>query len=147
MHYSDPEPGSQPLERQAHRFAAALLLPDEPFTKDFTAVGVNWTALMGVKRKWQVSLAAILLRARDLELLTPSAYEAAVRQMSRRGWRQREPGELGPPERPALLRKAAELMSENGIELDEIASQAQIPLVLLKDLVDLVSEERPLVTV
>lgn len=50
-----------------------------------------------------MSLGALLYRARELELITPTNYESAVKYMSKRGWRVREPGSSGPPEEPKLL--------------------------------------------
>jgi hypothetical protein len=75
-----------------------------------------------------MSLAALLYRARDLELITPTAYESAVKYMSRAGWRRDEPGALGPPERPRLLRRAVELLDESGITLKDLADESHLPL-------------------
>jgi Zn-dependent peptidase ImmA (M78 family)/DNA-binding XRE family transcriptional regulator len=147
MHYADPEPGSQPLERQAFRFAAAFLLPAKPFEEEFQRGRIDWRHLVELKQRWQVSLGALLYRARDLELMSPSAYQSAMKQMSRRGWRTNEPGDLGPPERPALLRRATELLADHGTDLSQLAVELSVPPELLEELLGVQQVERPLVEV
>jgi Zn-dependent peptidase ImmA (M78 family)/DNA-binding transcriptional regulator YiaG len=147
MHYSDPEPASQKLERQANRFAGALLLPRETLAEEFASARINWTRLLELKQRWQVSLSALLFRARDLGVLSPTAYESAMKHMSRRGWRHREPGDLGPPERPALLRRATELLEEHGVDVHQLGSQAHVPFERVEELLGLRQVERPVVAV
>jgi Zn-dependent peptidase ImmA (M78 family) len=106
MHRDHPRSADRDLERQAHRFASSFLLPSDRLKEEWEPGRLNWRDLMTLKRRWQMSLAALLYRARQDELLTPTAYESAVKYISRVGWRKREPGDLGPPERPRLLRKA-----------------------------------------
>lgn len=148
LHYSDPEPGNQHLERQAHRFASAFLMPAAAMRDEFPVGRLEWTPLVGMKQRWQVSLQALLYRARDLELLTRNAYESAMKQMSRRGWRVREPGDLGPPEQPRLLRKAVELLASADVPIEELAAQVALPLEKFEELVGGAGAgERPVVAV
>lgn len=119
MHHADPEAASAPLERQAERFSSALLVPADAMRREWPAERrLDWPKLLGLKTRWGLSLGALLYRARDLTLLSPTAYESAVKYMSKRGWRSREPGQTGPPEEPKLLRDALGLMVEEGIDLD-----------------------------
>jgi Zn-dependent peptidase ImmA (M78 family) len=147
MHISDPEPANPTMERQAFRFGAAFLMPAELFAEDFGRRRLDWNHLLEMKLRWEVSLAAILYRARELQLLTAAGYEAAVKQMSRRGWRVREPGDIGRPERPALLRKALELMEESGTSVEELADAVELPVETVLGLVDSGQPRRPRVTV
>jgi len=135
MHYSDPEAANQTMERQAYRFGAAFLLPADAFAEEFGGPRVDWAQLVTLKQRWHVSIQALLYRARDLELLSPSGYESAMKQMSRRGWRVQEPGELGLPERPLLLKKAAELLEESGTSIEDLASAVQLPADKVRELV------------
>jgi Zn-dependent peptidase ImmA (M78 family) len=73
-------------------------------------------------------LAALLYRARDIGLISPATYESAVKYMPRAGWRKLEPGDLGPPERPRLLRRAVQALEANGISVDSLADLAHIPV-------------------
>ena len=94
--------GLKEVETQAHRFAAAFLMPSSEIREQLPSV-VDWPRLFELKKYWQVSLAALLRRARDLERMTPATYLTAVKAASARGWRRVEPVPIGPPEQPQLL--------------------------------------------
>ncbi|TDE25145.1 XRE family transcriptional regulator [Actinomadura sp. 6K520] len=94
--------GIKEVESQAHRFAAAFLLPADEI-RDQLPTTVDWPRLFELKRYWQVSLAALLMRARTLNRMSESTYLTAVKAASARGWRRLEPVPLGPPEHPNNL--------------------------------------------
>ena len=77
----------------------------------------------------------------------PPAYESAMKQMSRRGWRTQEPGHLGPPEQPRLLRQATDLLEESGTSVEEIAGRMGLPVERVEELLGPPSSEHPVVTV
>jgi Zn-dependent peptidase ImmA (M78 family)/transcriptional regulator with XRE-family HTH domain len=97
--------GVQEVENQAHAFAAALLMPADDIRPQLPS-RVDWPTLFELKKQWQVSLAALLMRARTLHVMPERTYLAAVKAASARGWRRVEPVPLGAPERPRLLAKA-----------------------------------------
>lgn len=94
--------GLKAVEDQAHWFAAAFLMPRADIIDDLPSKG-DWQTLFKLKQHWQVSLAALLMRAKSLETMDPASYLAAIKAASARGWRRREPVPLGPPEQPQLL--------------------------------------------
>ena len=94
--------GMKEVETQAHRFAAAFLLPAEEI-RDQLPTTVDWPRLFDLKRHWQVSLAALLMRARTLKRMSENTYLTAIKTASARGWRRVEPVPLGPPEQPRRL--------------------------------------------
>jgi Zn-dependent peptidase ImmA (M78 family)/transcriptional regulator with XRE-family HTH domain len=94
--------GVKEVEDQAHAFAAAFLMPAAEIRNQLPAM-VDWPRLFELKRHWQVSLAALLRRARDLGRMTPATYLTAVKAASARGWRRSEPVPLGSPEQPQFL--------------------------------------------
>jgi len=96
--------GLKEVEYQAHAFAAAFLMPAAEI-RDELPNSVDWSRLFELKRHWQVSLAALLRRARDLGRMTPSTYLTAVKAASARGWRRSEPVPLGTPEQPRFLNR------------------------------------------
>src|SRR5262249_53779762 len=107
MHHADPEAANASLERQAERFSSALLVPADSIQEEWPkGRRLDWPALLAMKTRWGMSLGALLYRARELNLLSPTGYESAVKYMSKRGWRSREPGPSLPPEEPKLLRDA-----------------------------------------
>lgn len=94
--------GTKEVETQAHRFAAAFLLPAAEIRGQLPTT-VDWQTLFELKRRWQVSLAALLMRARTLGRMSERTYLTAVKAASARGWRRVEPVPLGSPEEPTLL--------------------------------------------
>ncbi|MEV6843584.1 XRE family transcriptional regulator [Actinoplanes sp. NPDC051411] len=94
--------GLKAVEDQAHWFAAAFLMPRADIIQDLPSKA-DWQALFKLKQHWQVSLAALLMRAKTLETMDPASYLAAIKAASARGWRRREPVPLGHPEQPRLL--------------------------------------------
>ncbi|MBL0267161.1 MAG: hypothetical protein IPP99_00340 [Chitinophagaceae bacterium] len=59
-----------------------------------------------LKRKWKVSMIALLYRADDLGLLTPNQKRYLVQQFNQQNIRRREPQELDiPKENPKLMRR------------------------------------------
>jgi Zn-dependent peptidase ImmA (M78 family)/transcriptional regulator with XRE-family HTH domain len=132
MHREHPKPGDRQLEGQAHRFASVFLLPTEQLHAEWPSGRLNWRELMALKRRWQMSLAALLYRARQDQLLSETAYESAIKYMSRAGWRKTEPGDLGLPERPKLLQRAVEALEGAGTSVDDLAAEAHLPKELLE---------------
>jgi Zn-dependent peptidase ImmA (M78 family)/transcriptional regulator with XRE-family HTH domain len=92
--------GVKEVEQQAHYFAAEFLMPAEDVHDELPA-RADWPTLFELKRKWQVSLAALLMRARALGRMSENQYLTAVKAASARGWRRVEPVPLGRPEQPA----------------------------------------------
>jgi Zn-dependent peptidase ImmA (M78 family)/transcriptional regulator with XRE-family HTH domain len=94
--------GVKEVENQAHRFAAAFLMPADEI-RDQLPTSVDWPRLFELKRQWQVSLAALLMRARTLNRMSESTYLTAIKAASARGWRRVEPVPLSRPEQPTRL--------------------------------------------
>lgn len=94
--------GLPQVERQAHEFAAAFLMPRKGIQRELPS-SVDWQVLFELKRKWQVSLAALLMRARTLGRMSEGTYLTAIKAASARGWRRVEPVPIGEPEKPELL--------------------------------------------
>ncbi len=108
-------PGSFKLiEDQAHRFALAFLLPAAPFSEEFYAPSLD--ALRSMKERWGVSIAAMIIRARQLGLVSESQERNLWINMGRRKWRTREPlDDKMPVEQPRFLRKCIDLLIKRGI--------------------------------
>jgi Zn-dependent peptidase ImmA (M78 family)/DNA-binding XRE family transcriptional regulator len=142
------EPGTKEVEGQAHNFASSLLLPEsvarEVLPTKLDAAG--WAQLAELKRTWGISMAALLFRARALRVLSPDAYQAAVRYMSSRGWRNQEPGdrEMGAPEAPLLLERSVRRAAiEAGMSIQDLVASAQLPVDDLLELLEAAVDDRP----
>jgi Zn-dependent peptidase ImmA (M78 family) len=102
------------LENQAHRFASALLLPAESFSDEVYSLSLE--ALLHVKSRWRVSVQTMLRRARTLELVSQDKYERAFRDLSRRGYRKREPlDDVQPVEVPQVLARSIQMMLDERV--------------------------------
>lgn len=83
---------SDDIETQAHRLAAAFLMPATEIKPQLR--NLTLTKLADLKRHWRVAMSAILMRARHLDTITPIAYRDLMKEISWRGWRKREPEQL-----------------------------------------------------
>lgn len=126
LHAADPEPAHPGMERQAHRFAGALIMPPDALRDEWPSGRWDWNQLVRTKERWGISVNAQLIRGRDLGLLTPSSYVSKMKYVSRMGWRRQEPGPQRPPEKPDLLNQAIGLLEENGVTLDAIAEEGNL---------------------
>ncbi|MEN9937938.1 MAG: hypothetical protein RLZZ387_4517, partial [Chloroflexota bacterium] len=77
------------IELQADAFASALLMPRRDILPELTPVTLAHLAQL--KQRWRVSIAALIRRARDLEVITERQYRSLNEEMSRLGYRTEEP--------------------------------------------------------
>jgi Zn-dependent peptidase ImmA (M78 family) len=91
------------MEDQANQFAASFLMPERDIRHSFRRMSLE--KLMSLKLYWRVSMQALAMRARDLGEITERAFKYYMVEMSRRGWRAREPVSLDSGERPSSLRQ------------------------------------------
>jgi len=114
-------------EQQAHRFAAALLMPAEAVDPWLPRRSNQVALLEEGSRIWGVSMQALLYRARTLGTISEDGFRRVMRKLSASGWRKQEPVDLGPPETPQLLRRAVEALPAAGTNLDRIAEELGYP--------------------
>lgn len=89
-------------EAEAHRFAGAFLMPRDR-AEEAMHGGVTLQELAGLKRRWGISIQALVNRAFDLDLIDGDRKESLYKQLSARGWRTSEPVMVH-PEQPSLMR-------------------------------------------
>ena len=78
-------------EQEANDFASAFLLPKESFYNDIAAFADKLDYYIELKRKWKVSVAAMIRRSKNLNLITYDKYQSLMRAMQKRGIRKFEP--------------------------------------------------------
>ncbi len=112
LHTDCPPPESSErakvIERQAHRFAGAFLLPGDPFLDDLNGVSggrVTLSTLATLKERWGVSIKAMVVRLQQLGRVDTDHARSLYKQISARGWTTGEPVYVG-NERAVWLRKA-----------------------------------------
>jgi Zn-dependent peptidase ImmA (M78 family)/DNA-binding XRE family transcriptional regulator len=103
------------VEKEADRFAAALLLPDSSFPNEVYSSRLD--AFLPLKLRWRVSIQAMIYRCSDLGIIDPDQVLNLRKSISFRKWRTKEPydnPEQIPLEQPRLLRQAVEMVIAHG---------------------------------
>lgn len=113
---------SEDMESEADRFAGEFLAPAAELRPSLAPVTLE--RLARLKLVWRVSMASLLYRAGELELITPRQRQYLWTEFAKRGWRKREPGSTDiPAESPSLLKSLfATHLDKLGYSIDELAS-------------------------
>ncbi len=106
------------IEREADMFAGAFLLPAESFSKEvFSSSIQNFIAL---KKRWKVSIACMIYRCNDLNLLTENQVSYLKKQMTYRNFWRKEPlDDEIEIEKPYLYKQIIDIIQENNIVTNE----------------------------
>lgn len=103
-------------EREANDFAAAFLLPEETFRKDAESGPQTITYYKQLKKKWKVSIAAMIRRSEKLGIISTDDYQNLVRVMQRRGLRKEEPlDDILITATPALLKTSVIMLLQENV--------------------------------
>ncbi|MEX1258205.1 MAG: ImmA/IrrE family metallo-endopeptidase [Gemmatimonadota bacterium] len=139
--HSDAIPGDKILEAQADRFAGAFLLPRAQFEVECPRT-LSWGRFIELKERWNVSLAALVTRAHQLEIFGEATYRRAYVQLNRRGWRWDEPAE-GEKEQPSLVAQASKSLAQQGLRIDEILRSSGLSKFDVASLIEPMASELP----
>ncbi len=101
-------------EKQANFFASAFLLPKETFSRTLSAYPTNVDFYISLKKKWMVSIQAMMYRARQLEIITNNQFQYMMRTISKNGWRTKEPGDVPGQLRDTIFQGAIDLLLDGG---------------------------------
>ena len=108
-------------EWQANYFASALLLPKETFTRSVSAYPTNVDYYQSLKKKWKVSMQAMMYRARQLDIITDNQFQYMMRIVSKNGWRTKEPGDVPGQIRDTVFQGAIDLLFDGEyVTVDEL---------------------------
>ncbi len=89
-------------EDEANIFASEFLMPAYEIKPRL--VGLTFPKLAGLKLEWRVSIQALIMTANRLHVLSDRQKQHMFMQLSKAGYRTREPEELDPPiEEPKLF--------------------------------------------
>ena len=102
-------------EKQANMFASSFLLPKHSFSQDISAYPTSLEYYVSLKKKWGVSIQAMLYRAHQLGIITVNQYQYLMRQVSKRGWRKQEPQDVPYTINESIFQGAIDLLFENNI--------------------------------
>lgn len=126
------ETGCSKTESEANAFASALLFPRAAFIKEFPSClsprGFKWGEMLELKKRWKVSLRAMIYRANHLGLISAQQYRTANVHLNKTGQAKNEKldGKL-PMEQPEILPSAIDMIyKELNISLFDISTKLNI---------------------
>jgi Zn-dependent peptidase ImmA (M78 family)/DNA-binding XRE family transcriptional regulator len=144
--HSEARPGDQQHEREAHLFAAELLMPEESIVEELPA-RPEPSRLLPLQQRWGVSVSALAFRGRTLGKYSESQLRRLMITLNQLGWRTKEPEDqrLLAGEEPALLRQAVDLAASLGVTGVSLAEQLSLPVDLIRVFLG-IPEQRPRLT-
>ncbi len=103
------------IESEANQFAASFLLPKNAFFADLVNP-TNLEAYLELKKKWRVSVSAMVMRTKQLGRINSLQYQNLMKLISYKKWRKGEPyDDIWEVQRPQLFRKAVKILKENSV--------------------------------
>jgi len=106
-------------ETEADQFASEFLMPAREIALELDPVTLP--RLVELKARWRVSMAALIVRARDLKVITPTKCTSWFKRISQLGYRRIEPHRIA-PEAPTVLRDVLNIhQTEHGYTTEELA--------------------------
>ena len=91
-------------EKRAYKFAGAYLLPAD-VVRQRVSESLNLHGYLPIKADYGISVAAIIVRAKDLGVISTDRARSLQIQLAAQRWRYNEPVEV-PDEQPLLLQQA-----------------------------------------
>lgn len=111
------------MEREADQFAAEFLMPKREIRPH---LGRPFTLQKAAELKvyWKVAMSALIRRAHDLGMISPSYYRALMTQMSKHGYRMNEPVALE-LEEPSIIQAVIDVhLREHKYTIEELSKLA-----------------------
>lgn len=102
-------------ERQANMFASAFLLPRDSFGKDIASYPTDLKYYQFLKKKWKVSIQTMIYRTHQLGIMSDNQYQYLMRQVSKNGWRIKEPGDVPYSLNENIFQGAIDLLIEQNV--------------------------------
>lgn len=140
------------VEDAAFRFGAAFLAPKEWILREVGRhrTGFGMQELVILKKKFGISIQAIIYRLKTLDIISDSYYTAFMHGISKFGWKKQEPSPL-PLEKPEWLKQniykaiSESLLSQSEAEMilgEKIEDGPSLSLRKMRSFMTLPMEER-----
>jgi Zn-dependent peptidase ImmA (M78 family)/DNA-binding XRE family transcriptional regulator len=126
LHSQHERPRGRAEEQDAQHFGSAFLMPKGSVIAEAPRGG-RIGDLIRAKRRWNVSLANLAYRMHSLELLTDWQYRSVFAEISRRGYRTREPNGI-PQETSQVLGKVFQALRAEGTTKADVARELALPV-------------------
>jgi Zn-dependent peptidase ImmA (M78 family)/DNA-binding XRE family transcriptional regulator len=131
--HKSPRGSLKEIEKQAYAFAREFLMPGEAMKREIKRP-ITLTGLAALKPRWGVSIQALIRCAYELGISSEGQYRYFSEQITKLGWRLREPENLDiPVEKPRLFRKLAEMTTGIPPNPRRLASMVCAGIGLIED--------------
>jgi Zn-dependent peptidase ImmA (M78 family)/DNA-binding XRE family transcriptional regulator len=122
-------------EREAHRFAASLLMPARDLRRELAGSRLAISELVEIGERWGVSAQALLMRAEDLGVISRHQKGRHFRRLNAQGILRAGLVNV-PPEQPRVIQQALQVQRQvNKYSDGELAGLLGLPLLRLGELV------------
>ena len=111
-------------EREAERFGSAFLMPEGSVRAEAPRSG-RLSQIIRAKRYWNVSAAGLAYRMHTLGLLSDWQYRSLFVEISRSGYRTREPNS-SPHETSQVLTKVMKGLREEGLTMKDVGEELSV---------------------
>lgn len=101
-------------EKQANMFASALLLPRDSFGEDVSLYPTDLEYYKFLKKKWNMSMQAMMYRARQLDIISANQFQYLMRRVSKNGWRTKEPDDIPGSINDTIFQGAIDILFSEG---------------------------------
>ena len=104
------------IEHQAKYLAGAILMPPKSFLAEVPSLSLEGFLLL--KKRWMVAIGAMIMRAKQLNVLSEDAASKLWKYRASRGWHRCEPFDAvteTPVEDPRLLHRSIDMIVKAGI--------------------------------
>ncbi|WP_328866459.1 ImmA/IrrE family metallo-endopeptidase [Streptomyces sp. NBC_00304] len=134
LHGEEQVPHGPEAEGEAHRFAAALLMPAaDVLAHTPRNPSTNW--ILQAKRRWKVAAMALAHRLHELGLTTEWQYRTHCVDLGRLGYRKAEPQSGLARETSQVLGKVFAALRAEGTPQADVARDLQLRAADLSDLI------------
>jgi Zn-dependent peptidase ImmA (M78 family)/DNA-binding XRE family transcriptional regulator len=124
LHSEDRSPSGPKEEEEANLFASNFLMPRRAVVA--ARLGhANADVILSAKRRWKVSAMALTHRLFEINLTTGWEYRQACVQLSRMGYRSKEPGGI-PRESSQLLNKVFQAVRQDIGSMRKLAADLNL---------------------
>lgn len=125
LHKHSSNNGRQ-AEEQADKFASAFLMPKSSIlaTVPFSP---TLNELVTLKKRWKVSLSALVRRSHDLGLSSEWHYRQLSIELSGKGFRKSEPNGMNEREKSLVIEKVFSKIKSKGIKRSELLKELNLP--------------------
>lgn len=114
------------VEHQANMFASSFLLQTKTFSIEALSSSID--RLLVLKKRWKVSVSAMIYKINGYHLLTESQVEYLKRQMTMRNmWRSEPYDDEADYDSPDILLQAYEVAAEDGLTANKFVTDLHFP--------------------